>query len=138
MVADPSTVNKDKKPELRRFGLTIGVFLGLLGGGALWLERGGYPYLFAAAAILILLGMTRPMSLRLIHRAWMGLAMGMGWFVTKVILLVLFYLVVTPLGVLSRLSGRNSLNLKFDRKEEQYWIPKAKPRPEREAYEKQY
>lgn len=138
MVADPKIMNKDEKPVLRKFGLTLGVFLGLIGGGALWQESGIYPYFFTAAAVLILLGIARPTSLSLVYKAWMGLAMCIGWFVTRVILLVLFYLVVTPLGLISRLCGRNSLNLGFDRKAEPYWSLKAKPRPERETYEKQY
>jgi len=138
MVADPKIMNKDEKPELRKFGLTLGMFLGLLGGWALWRKSGIYPYFFATAVVLILMGMARPTFLRLVYKAWMGLAKCVGWFMTRVILLVLFYLVVTPIGLISRLSGRNSLNLRFDRKAEPYWIPKAKPRPEREAYEKQY
>jgi hypothetical protein len=138
MVAVPKKKSKDEKAELRKFSLTLGIVFGLLGGLFLWRERSIYPYFFAAAAVLILLGQVRPTSLRLVHKAWMGLAACLGWVVTRIILFVLFYFIVTPIGLISRLFGRDSLNLRFGRKKEQYWQRKEKPRPEREAYERQY
>jgi hypothetical protein len=55
-----------------------------------------------------------------------------------VILSVLFYLVVTPIGLLGRLFGKGFLDLKFNRNVDSYWIPKAKVKLEKSDYERQF
>ena len=112
---------KTGEKELRKFGLTMAIVLGLLGAGFLWRERACAPYFLILFAIFLALGLGLPRALKPIYKTWMTLATLMGWFVTRVILCVLFYLVVTPIGLISKLSGKQFLALKMDKVQNSYW-----------------
>ena len=129
---------KSGKKELRKFGITIGIVLGLLGGLFLWREREWYYYFFILSAVFVFSGITAPLLLWPVQKVWMGLAVLLGWVMTRVILIILFYLVVTPIGLLAKLLGKDFLNLKFDRDADSYWIPKERVKFERSDYERQF
>lgn len=126
------------KSELRKFGLTVGTVLGLLGGLFLWRAKEYYFYFLIFSAAFLFLGTVVPILLRPIHKVWMILAVLLGWVMTRMILSVLFYLVVTPIGLLARLFGKGRLNLAFDKSAESYWRSKDNTRQETSDYEKQF
>ena len=76
------------------------------------------------AAFFAVMAMLAPPVLAPIHRRWMKLAEVLGWINTRLILIVVYYLLVTPIGVLMRLFGRSPLAI--DRKAGTYW---KKPSP---------
>ena len=129
---------KSDKKELRKLSLVIGIFLGLLGGLSWWRSTGHYPWLFVVAMAFLLIGFVRPMLLKPIHKAWMTLAILMGWVVTKIILSVLFYLIVTPIGLSIRLLGKDILDLEFSDDTDSYWIPRKEVKKDRSDYERQF
>ncbi len=55
------------------------------------------------------------------HVAWMTFAQILGWFMTRVILSIFYYLVLTPVGLLMRLLGKDLLDMKIDRSAQSYW-----------------
>jgi len=63
------------------------------------------------AGLLLLIGLFVPMLSDGIHRAWMKLSEGLGFVMSRVLLTVIFFLVLTPLGLISRLLGKNDLIL---------------------------
>ena len=129
---------KSGKVELRKFGITLGIVFGLLGGLFLWREKPYYPYLFALSLFFLFFGLLFPTLLKPIHKVWMGLALILGSIMTRVILSVLFYLVITPLGLISKLSGKDFLDLKFDKSVSSYWISRKNITFEKANYEKQF
>lgn len=123
----------------RDFGLLVGgVFLAL---GGWWLYRGSFPTLASAllvlGATLALLGALCPRALVVPNRLWMGMAEGMGFVMTRVILGVIFFLFVTPIGLLRRLSGGDPLGRRAGRTES-YWKPYTARRSDPKHYEKMY
>jgi hypothetical protein len=66
-----------------------------------------------------------PGVLKLAYIIWMGLAQVLGWFNTRVILVILFYLVFTPIGLVLRLGGKDILERQIDPEAKTYW--KVKP-----------
>lgn len=111
-------------PRLRSFGLTVG---GVLVALALWfLFRGKHPGFRwgagGAGLLLVAAGLLAPGALRPLRRAWMALAFAMGWLVSRVLLTVIFYAVVTPLALAARLAGKRFLDLGFDRAATTYWV----------------
>jgi len=82
MVIDEIKKIKSDKAELRKFGITMCVALGLLGGLFLWRGKEYYPFLFIGSSIFLLLGLVMPILLWPIHKAWMTLALLMGWVMT--------------------------------------------------------
>ncbi len=138
MLLDEIKAIKSGKTELRKFGITLGIVFGLLGGLFLWREKSYYFYLFILSAFFLFFGLVLPVLLKPIHKIWMGLALVLGSIMTRVILSVLFYLVITPLGLISKLSGKDFLDLKFDKSASSYWIQRKKITFEKSNYEKQF
>ncbi len=129
---------KSRKKDLRKFGITVGLVFTLLGALLLWRQKAYYYWLFIAAATFLVPGLLVPVLLRPLHKVWMTVAIVLGWIMTRIILTVLFYLVITPIGLLGRLFGKSFLDLKFDNNAESYWIPRKKAEFVKEAYEKQF
>ncbi len=129
---------KSGKKELRKFGITVGIVSGLLGGLFLWRGKDYYTYFLILSTVFISLGLGLPILLGTIQRIWMTLAVIIGWFMTRVILSVLFYIVVTPIGLLTRLLGKDFLDTKFNRNANSYWIPGKETKPRERNYENQF
>jgi len=129
---------KSGKRELRQFGITIGVVLGLLGMWCVWRgKEGSYPLLISAI-VFFSLGFIFPLLLKPVQKLWMSLAILMGWLMTRVIITALFYLVVTPIGILARVCGKDFLNTKIDKNANSYWIPRKIAGPDENNYENQF
>ena len=73
-----------------------------------------------------------------IYIAWMSVAFVLGFVMAHVILAVLFYLVITPIGLLAKLAGKDFLSLKLDRAAKSYWIPREKKPKSAADYERQF
>lgn len=56
------------------------------------------------------------------YRAWMLGALPIGWTISRVVMGAAYYGVITPIGVIMRLLGRDALSLRFDRSAESYWV----------------
>jgi len=127
---------KPNQKVLRRFGLTLA--LGMIIIGALAWHKGAswWGWVVGAGIGLGLWGSVWPEGLKWAYKPWMGLALVMGWVVSRVILGVLFYLVLTPIGVLMRLSGRNPMAV--EEREGSYWIERAQEPYEPQRSEKMY
>jgi hypothetical protein len=123
----------------REFGLLVGGVLLALGGW--WFYRGRYPtlssVLLLTGATLALLGALRPKWLVVPNRLWMGMAEAMGFVMTRVILGLVFFLIVTPIGLLRRLTGGDPLGRRAQRTES-YWKPYTERRADPKHYEKMY
>lgn len=109
--------------ELRKFGLTIGIAFAILGGVLFWRDRPIWIYPEFVAAALILAALLVPGLLRPVERIWMKAAHMLGIVMTHIILTLAFFLVITPIGLIMRLFGRDPMRRKFNRSASSYWIP---------------
>jgi hypothetical protein len=73
------------------------------------------------------LGLLRPQAVRPLFVGWTVLAFPIGWLVTKVVLVLLFYGLFTPVGLVFKLIGRDALARRIEPDRESYWAPKAAP-----------
>ncbi len=138
IIEEIRNIKSDKK-TLRKFGLTMGIFLGLLGGFFFWRKKDYYFYFLIFSEVFLFLALFSPFLLKPLHKAWMTFSILLGWLMTRVILVVLFYLVVTPIGLLARLMGKDFLDLRFSRQAaKSYWLPKKKVRFKKSNYERQF
>ncbi len=125
--------------ELRKFGFVMAGALAVIGALVLWRGRPYYVYFFGCSLLLAVFGAILPVVLMPIHKVWMTLAAILGWFMTRVILCVLFYLVLTPMGLLMRLFGKDILNMRFEPdRSSSYWVPKQAEPPEERDYQRQF
>lgn len=112
---------KSGRKELRQFGLLFAFVLSLIGLWIVWKEE-EIPYLlFLISGIFLSLGFGLPVSLKPFHKVWMSFAVLLGFVMTCLILVVVYYLVFTPMGLVSRLFGYSFLNTKWDGTRQSYW-----------------
>jgi len=89
--------------RLRRFGLTVAVGFTLLGGLSWWRDHTIAPRVFwILAALLAVPAAVAPALLGPVERGWLTLGGWLAWVNTRIILTGVFYLVVTPVGVVMR------------------------------------
>lgn len=123
----------------REFGLVVGSVFLLL--GAWWTYRGKFASvslaLIVLGATLIVLGVVLPKALVYPNKAWMKLASVLGFVVTHIILAIVFFLIVTPIGVIKRLSGWDPLHRRMA-PTASYWHSYSTRQRDKRHYEKMY
>lgn len=127
---------KDTPKNLRSFGLILGGILAVLAVLSWRKGKSSCPYLFIAAALFLAAGVLNPVILKPVYKTWMTAAMAIGWLITQVILTILFYALLTPLGCLNRLMGKSILSSKTG-DPSTYWIPRTAQKTKTD-YENQF
>jgi len=85
--------------------------------------------------VLLVIAFFIPVAARGFHRFWMGLASILGYVNSRILLTVLYYIVLTPYGLISRVIGRDPLMRRGGTKES-YWIKRENTRQTREQFER--
>lgn len=129
---------KSGAAELREFGALIGAILIVMGDVALARGRPASYCLLGAGIVFIASGFFAPAVLKPFQKAWMALGLIIGFFVSRVILAVLFYGVITPIGLCMKLSGKDVLDQRIDRNKSSYWHVRTGPARPPASYENQY
>ena len=121
----------------REFGLIVGSVFVLL--GLWWLYRGKFAtaayVLSAAGSALVLCGLVFPRLLTVPRRFWMKLAEGMSYISSRIILAVVFFLVLTPIGLVKRAMGWDPLQRR-SKARDTFWQPYPERNPRH--YEKMF
>ena len=137
IIEEINNINSTKK-DLRKFGITIGTALIVLTVVLYFLDKSYYLYFGAAGLLLIIAGFLFPLILKPLNKIWMGFAIILGWFSSRIILTIVFYFVLTPISFIAKISGKKFLDLKYKTNESSYWIKREIIKPDRSSYEKQY
>jgi Saxitoxin biosynthesis operon protein SxtJ len=129
---------KSSKKDLRKFGITIGSALVVFAVVFYFLGKSYYLYFGSAGLVLIAAGILFPVILKPLNKIWMSLAVVLGWLSSRIILTIVFYLVLTPISIIAKISGKKFLDLKYKPEADTYWIKRVIIKPDRTSYEKQY
>ena len=117
------------KKQLRSFGLTVGSIFALI---AFWpfVIHNVSPRWWAVltAGCLVVPGVVYPNGLLWIYKPWMMVGHGLGWINTRLILGVVFYIMVTPIGILRRWLGKDPMGRRL-RPDLSSYRTLRKPRP---------
>jgi len=97
--------------DLRQFGWLVGGVFAVIG---LWplVFRSESPRWWAMAigSLLIVLGAAAPQSLKQVHGGWMKVGHILGSINTRIILGIIYYFLITPMGVIMRLMGKDPMH----------------------------
>ncbi|REK10868.1 MAG: hypothetical protein DWQ37_15625 [Planctomycetota bacterium] len=80
----------------------------------------------AVGALSIVLGAVSPRTARGVYLVWMWAAYPLGWLVSHLVIATIYFLLITPMGLVMRLAGRDPLGRRFDREAETYWRPRTR------------
>lgn len=138
MILDEIRQLKTGARELRNFGLLVGGVFAALGAVLCLRHRPSGPYFLAAGVLLIGFGLLAPRALKYIYIGWMFLAIVLGLIVSNVLLIVFFFVVITPIGLVARAVGKDFLSLKLKRAAPSYWIPRERKSRTPAEYERQF
>jgi len=130
-------LNLDKK-SLKNFGMTMGIaFLVITLLFYLRHKQAGL-YTSIISLLLFISAYGSPNLLKPIYIFWMRLAFVLGWINTRLILLVMFYLIFTPIGLVMRLFGMDLLHRRIETNKDSYWLKKAEKVFNPLDYERQF
>jgi hypothetical protein len=123
----PSGTQPDRA-ELKKFGITFAMVLAILFGLIIPLIRYGlnigawplWPWMISLSVLL--LALTVPAYLKHLHGPWMKFAVVAQWINTRIIMLLLFYVIIFPIGLILRLFGKDSMKRKFETRTASYRI----------------
>jgi hypothetical protein len=124
--------------ELRQFSLLLTVFLCIVGAYFFWINEeqtaaiASWVVASASLACYFVPGILRP-----VYVTWMALVLPIGWTISHLLLLALFFAVVTPIGLIMKLLGYDPLMREVDRSAKSYWVEHSPP-PDPVRYFKQY
>lgn len=126
-------------PSDRKFGLTIGAVFALV---ALWKSIHGAAagVVFGGLAVaLIGCALVRPQLLSPLNRIWLSFGLMLHRIISPVVMAVLFYGTIVPVGLLMRGVGKDPLRLKLHRTaDEGYWLARQDSRPPSDAMRQQF
>jgi thiol:disulfide interchange protein len=124
----------------RQFGVSVGLVLLAVAAWFLW--RGRSPLVVGVpagvGALLVLLGVAWPRALVHVNRGWMALAEALSWVSTRVLLGLLFYLVLSPLGAWRRWRGADPLDRRAPVGRQSFWKPYSARQADPRHYEKMF
>ncbi len=112
---------KSDKKELKKFGITIGVALLIISAILFIYEKPSAPYFIGVGFVFQIVAQIFPTLFLPLQKIWMAFSVVMGFIMTRVILSVLFYLVITPISFISKIFGKDFLNLKIEKDKKSYW-----------------
>jgi Saxitoxin biosynthesis operon protein SxtJ len=125
-------------PSNRKFGLTLGGILAVI-AIIKAIERSPWGVVWGVLAVaLIGFALLRPSLLTTPNRLWLKLGLLLHRIVNPIIMAILFYGTILPVGLLMRACGKDPLRLKLDQGAASYWLPRSDERPQSEAMRQQF
>ena len=126
------------KSDIQKFGYTIATILFIVAGFLFFEGKESYQYLIMISSVFFCFGLIIPIILKPLYIIWMAFAVILGWFMTRLILMILFYFILTPIGLLGKLFGKNFLENNFNSSANSYWYLRDSKSEINQDYEKQF
>lgn len=135
---DASSKSRPSLPPNDRFGYLFATISALAVGYFYWQEAIFWVVLFGIAATGFLLAARfAPGVLAPLNRLWFQLGLLLGRIVSPVVLGIIFFLMISPVALLTRLFGRDPLLMKR-RAAVSYWIERNPPGPKPDSFKNQF
>jgi hypothetical protein len=123
---------------VRKTGLTVGIVLILISFLLWYLGKTTFIYFSMIGGLFIILAIIAISILRPFHKLWMMLALAMGFVMSRVILTLLFYIVLTPVGIMAKIFGKKFMPLGFDKNAKTYWEKRSTTSKQQIDYDRQF
>jgi hypothetical protein len=138
-------IDTSNKREQRNFGLVMAgaiLLLGFIRWGLHWRGADSVPampyYYMAVSAAFIVLALLTPALLKPLFVVWIAFANVLNWMVTHIILSLVFFLTVLPIGILMRVFGKAPLERTLDHEASTYWEDAENQWEDVDRYTKQF
>ena len=115
-----------KRSSEKSFGILFCIVFAIIGLYPLLSFNFVRVWALVIALIFLFLGLTRPSILKPLNTGWIKLGEILGKIIAPIVMLLVFFIVITPIGLMLRLFGKDILGLKFSEKVKTYWIMRDK------------
>lgn len=123
---------------VKKTGITVGIVLILISLLLWYLGKTSFVYFSSIGGLFVILAFIAIPMLRPFHKLWMMLALAMGFVMSRVILTVLYYFILTPIGLIAKLVGKKFMPVRFDKSALTYWEKRENPVIQQIDYERQF
>ena len=118
-----------KEGSDKSFGIVFALVFGVI---AFWPLFEGGPVRYGSLAVgvgFFLLAFIKPEILRPLNKLWFKFGIALGKIMTPIVMGFLFLVIVTPIALIMRAMGKDSLKLKLDSNAATYWVERPEPGP---------
>ncbi len=122
--------------NVRKFGILFGILGALLAAYMIYRGSGHWYWPAGASLFFFLSGVAAYPVLKPLYIGWMTFAFALGWVNTRLLLGIFFYIILTPIGLILRLTGKDLLDKRIDRKAPSYWKKRDRTATDRSQYER--
>lgn len=122
--------------EYRKFGFSFGLGLNILGCIMFYRHKEHFIWFTCIGSAALMSAILCPVILAPLKKLLDKVIFFIGWFTSVITLLIAFYLIFTPIGILARLFGRDLLDQKIDKKASSYWTKRKQDIFTKQSYER--
>jgi hypothetical protein len=120
------------------FGQVFAGFFAIMAALSWWRGHIAWHYTLPIAVVFLVIAYTYPRILSPLNRAWLKLGLLMFKVVNPIVMGLLFFVTITPIGVVMRMTGKDFLRLRLDKNAKSYWIDRAPPGPPPQSMKNQF
>ena len=122
----------------RTLGLVFATVFGIISLYPLLDDGEVRAWSFWVMVTLMVISLLRPNVLEPLNRVWFNFGLALHGIVSPIVLGFLFYLVITPIGILMRMTGKDPLGLAMRDSDRSYWIDRSPPGPAPDSMRHQF
>lgn len=122
----------------RGFGLVFAAVCAIIAAFGLYYQTSHWPYWITAAALFLTAALVRPQILGPLNGLWTKLGLLLFAVVSPVVLAIVFYLWIWPIGLIIRICGKDLLRLQYEPDASTYWIDRDQTRPNSTTMKNQF
>tara|TARA_B100000401_G_C52654889_1_gene647285 strand:+ start:134 stop:544 length:411 start_codon:yes stop_codon:yes gene_type:complete len=111
---------KTTKKDLKSFGIIFGIIFFITAAYLFSKNNEIYTISIYSGLFFAIIALIIPSFLKPIYIVWMVFGLLLGWLMTRIILGLLFYIIITPIAILVKILGKDFLDLKNVNKNS-YW-----------------
>ncbi len=125
--------------DLTILALLFLIIPGLIGLYYVFWKGSAAGYVWIVAGVVLAATRVITPLFKAIYGLWLGFSVVLGYFVSRALITIIFFLVLTPTGLIMRLVGKDPMDRKWDPAAKSYWIKREEdPNANLERYEKQF
>ena len=122
----------------RGFGLVFASVFALISALSWWRDHTGWHYLLPIAVVFAVVAYTYPSLLAPLNRLWLKFGLLLYKVMNPLVLGLLFFVTIMPIGLVMRAFGKDFLRLRRDPGAKTYWIDRTPPGPPPQSMKNQF
>ena len=135
MIVTPPPINL---PTNRKFGWFFATVFAAIGVWLFWRLSTNWAFFFVVLSVVFaFITFAASHLLEPLNRFWYGLGMLLGRIISPIVLGLIFFVLITPVSLITRLFGRDELRIK-KRSVSSYWVDRIPPGPPSDSFKNQY